>query len=70
MTWQGGYNIVKNTPKTFDRGFIEPTDDPELQEKQNNEIQRRINVAIKKSSALRKLAEENGLIQEEAQEIE
>ena len=68
------YDRLGQVDKTFDKGFIEYADaTPEQKdrvEKQNKTLDAIRNDAIKRSPALKKLAEENGLIQEETQEIE
>lgn len=70
------YDRLGKVNKTYDNGFIEYAGfdaTPEQKarvEKQNKQLDVIRNEAIKRSPALRKLAEEKGLIQEEAQEIE
>lgn len=70
------YDTLGKVNKTYDNGFIEYAEynaTPEQKarvEKQNKQLDIIRNEAIKRSPALKKLAEEKGLIQEEAQEIE
>lgn len=70
------YDRLGKVDKTYDNGFIEyarfdaTPEQKDRVEKQNNQLDSIRNDAMKRSPALRKLAEEKGLIQEEAQEID